>query len=103
MSELKYEKILEDAGEKLRLLMEKCTPEQKKQLAKTLKEIEEFTIKAEKEGKHFEKTSLFAAVLVSTPGLSDEMKKAASDFITADYNYVRELAGENPDEPVENK
>ena len=92
MSEIDYEKRLEEAGDNLGNIMEKSSKEEKSKLALMHKEIDDFVESSEKEGKHFEKTSFFAAAILSSPDLSEDMKKAAKAYIEADYAYVNSLA-----------
>lgn len=87
-----YEKKLEDAGEQLRKLMGEASSEIKAKLFAILQEINKFVDESQKNGQQFEVTSLFAAAIIATPQLSDEMKLAAKTYIQADYEYVQALA-----------
>ncbi len=98
MNENDYDRILEDTGNKLGDLMEKCSPDEKKKLNAMLLQVVEFVDSAEKHGKCFDKTSLFAAAIISDPDLSEELREAAKAYIEADYAYVKFLTEKQPEE-----
>jgi len=85
-----YEKQLEEVGERLGMLMQKASDQEKEILRGMKKEIETFAADEETKGKYFDRSALFAAGIIAHPEISgEELKLAAKEYIEADYLFIK--------------
>ncbi len=92
MSELTgvdYEKKLEEIGEKLGLLINKASSEEKAKMKEMMAEVDAFVKEENKNGKYYDKSALFAAALIAEPSFPDEIKDVAKEYIEADYLFLK--------------
>ena len=89
-----YEKKLEETGERLGLLMNKASAEEKEIMKKMMNEVDSFVTEESKNGKYYDKSALFAAALIAEPSFPDERKEVAKEYIEADYMFIKSKEGE---------
>lgn len=96
MTEIDYEKKLEEVGEKMGQLMKNASPEEKERLKAMLDEINTFVTKEEQEsGHYYDRSALFAAAVIADPDLAnEELKQAAKEYIEIDYLFVKNYSEE---------
>jgi hypothetical protein len=90
-----YEKQLEAIGERMGLLMQRASDEQKILLRKMKKEVEDFAKEEETKGNYLDRSALFAAGIIANPEITnDELKAAAKEYIEVDYHLLKSYKDE---------
>ena len=89
MNKVDYDKLLEDAGDKLGALMEKSSSEVKNFMKNILEQVDSYVREAENRGKYFDRTHLFSCALMFNPSVSEEIRDAAKAYLEADYSYIQ--------------
>jgi hypothetical protein len=91
-----YEKSMEDAGERLGLLMRDVSPDEKEVLRNIKDKVEELAKDQEKNGRYLDRSAIFAAVIAVDDRIQNEpLIEAAREYLEQDYLFVKNFKEAN--------